>query len=460
MANSFYINIGAETYTFIPYNYEDIEISFSPDDKVGAWQWLYSITEIIIGGASNPQDYEWLSQRLYADKCRMCYLTYECDGVQYTFKFNYWLCEFDLDRCIISIKCKYYLPNYENFSKNFEEEFDITDHVANSPVDEPHLGITYSYAKKLHDVFDYICGQIGCGWVSTFLTNPFPPMQYLVGSFAPPYAAYEIFDSNPYCNLHLSRSLSSTDAIELSLKQLLDAICNQHLNLRWYFLESTNTLYIEHYKYFNNSLSYSNPPVVGIDATIINAGRWISESNNYKIIEANYYSQERWQMPIKQADVVAVGVHFSFHYRFWYDCSIPSDKIGIVNATFETNLHACHLLGDNQILLMAVDDNGDVYEWPSGLNTIINFPFQSGIIYKYWMWNRPYPYGHRLFIEPEFAMESTIKSREHEVSFPLCCTEVNPYRLVTTYIGNAYIDNWKYKVSSGILSAKLKYEDS
>jgi hypothetical protein len=89
----------------------------------------------------------------------------------------------------------------------------------------------------------------------------------------------------------------------------------------------------------------------------------------------------------------------------------------------------------------------------------MNYPFQAGIIHKWFMWNRPFPLGHRIWGQADFAMESTIKPREHQIEIPICCDEVNPYQLVKTGLGNGYIDNYELEIATGMVAFTLKYED-
>jgi len=466
MVTRYIITIDNEQHEFVPYNSDTIEITFTPDDKAGVWQWIYNINEIEIGGQSNLSDYQWLYNKLTINKCRICYLTVYCDSKVYEFKFNYWKCEFNLDECIINIKPSYYLPNYDNFILQYDDDFDITANVTDKAIHAVWGTYNYPNAKKLSDILDYMCNSIGCSWTSRFLTDVIPPIPFPIGYLDAPFNNSDYSTINIYGNLHITNSSSRTDAIEMSLSQLLDALCNNHLNLRWRFIEDTNTLEIEHYKYFNNSLSYSNMPIIGIDATTINGGIYLDETNKYNIPDVKLYSDERWYMPIKQADAVQAGVQngsiSNFNWRFIYDCAIEPNTINKTNTYFETNVEASDRIPSSELLLVAVDipNVGFISEFQQGPNHyIMNFPFVSTIIYKLWLWNRPFPLGHRFIGQAEFAMESTLKSLINEISIPICCADINPYELVKTGIGDGYIDTYIIDLTTGMVTFKLKYED-
>jgi hypothetical protein len=454
------ITIDGETITVYPYNIDDMSIKCVPVDKIGAWQWLFDVDEILIGGISKITEYMWLYDRLIADKCRMCYVDITCDNITYAFKFNYWSSEFDLDNCIITIKGKYSLPNYEAFDALYSNEYNITEHVADTFATTLYGAIPFPNAKRLRDILDYVCGQIGISWQSDILTNAVTPMPFAAGSFYDPFLLLDLSTTNVYNNLIISQSPAAAgDIIELSIENILQFLAEETIDLRWKFDELTNTLIIEHYKYWQNSESYTLPAQIGVDATIIDAGKWLKETNNYKINESKLLTKERWKPQVTPPTIIVAPLTTTLTYGMVikYDCAAIPFKENTINNMLETQVLACSFLGEKQLLLLACDINDFVWQYAAYGSYIVNHPFHPRVLFKFRTYGRPFLQG--VMNGYDTTMESTSKCMFNSIELPMCCEVIDPYKLVKTDLGDGHIEDYELNLSTGMVKFSLKYED-
>ena len=462
---TYYLEYDAgEFIDIIPYNYDDIIVKMTPDASAGAWQLLPQVNEVIVGGVNNTSQYNWLHDRITTDKCRMVYFVVQCGNRQFNFKFNYYNCVIDRGKCMIKFKASYYLPKYEKMAEIFKNPYNISDNVADVTIISISQGYAYNKAKRVRAILDYFCGIIGCTWESVILSNIVTPMPYGGGSFPTPYQTLNLSSINIYYNLHIAQSSNNADKIELSMEDLLGELCNGQNNLRWKFDELNNRLTIEHYSYFLNSESYTNPAQVGIDATVIDGGRWVQEATDYTISEGDYASRERWNGPTPESDLDRPTYRYGFNLRFFSGCVNTRGTVKEYRKKFETNVRAIEELGKSSTLLCACNSNQQILEYPDGTNIIINYPYHGGVNYKWWMWNRMF--RQTLLIQYDALQpilyadpESTIMSIEQSVDLPLCCDNINEYRLIRMPIGDAWLKEYEIKICTGITTLKLKYED-
>lgn len=464
MANRFEVIDGADVREFMPYNYDDVAITYQRLDKPGAYQLVPNIEAIMLYAS----DFSWLLPRMQANKCNEYFIKYYCDGVlKYTGIFNYFNCSIDNDNCIMTVQPKYYSANLNTFLENWEEEYDLDDVLNRTLIKVDSAGLNYNYAKKLQEFIDYFVADIGCSWTSRFLDDPSTPMVFPILSYDSPFNVAESNSPNPYKHIFFCPSDSNSNkSVVVSIGKILEILCEQYLNLRWIFNETTNTLIIEHLSYFENSLSYANPASVSIDATTIDGGKWLRETNKYVVDEKDYYNQEIWSPNIAKVN----GIQYNYSFQWFYNCDVLKQKIRRIPLEYDTHVLGVEQIGEETIMLCACyyDNalaNYYIWEWEDPVNPgtyIVNYYFKGDMLWVYWMHNRPFPSARRFKNATDKAMHSTSRPRTQRISLPLCCNDantLNEYYLVKTNIGNGYLSEYKHRIASGMYDLTLKFDD-
>lgn len=465
MNSTFELVNGTNISSITPLNSDEITIQYKKLDIPGCVNFIPELSTIILF----KSDYTWILSQFDADKSAVIQLNYYCDGVlKHSFTFNYFLCSFDLDRCVVEIVTRH-KSNIYNALNYLDVEFDFSIFPAHI-VQVDGLSIEYPRSFMVQEMLDYFITIVaGMSWDSEFLLSSTPPIQIPVGT-VPTAPTFGMTTNNYYRFLFISLAPAGDVITELKIRfgDLLSQLCNEYLNLGWYYDEINNKMIIEHISYFDNGFTYSGSPVVGIDATAINGGKWLLDTNNYKINESKIVLREMWT-----PNTVNYNSVFSFDWGFIYPNNSISTTTNNIRLTYETNIKSIedriYVEGGSALVLMAcyfypLDGKYHTFQHLLSGNLINNVAFWQCFIYKWWRWNRVFKrlgdIDYLIGVSPtNETIYSTVKLRQQLITIPNCCDTIDPYKLVKTGLGDAYIEDYSINTATGMVTLNLKYED-
>ncbi len=454
MTNRFELVFGVERLDFIPYNIDTLELEYDFYDNHGGFLWIPSIKEVQIKGVYGA-DYTWLLNIIKNNKCDNVTFNYYCDeALKFVGRFNYYTCKINEDNCIITAGI-----TSDTITRALldiiEDKQTLGSHETDVIV--PSLSITYTHAVKITDAITHFLTGTGLTLQSTFLTSAFNPMPR---AYEPPLDIWAA-NVNRHDNLFLANGPDGTDeVIETSLGEILDILCLQTLNLRWGVDEVNNKFIIEHISYFENGLSYAGPPVVGLDLTTLDGGKWLRQTNSYELGGLIAPHQEYYKTQIGTDSSYEVNILLTDR------CNAGEMKTEEINLNVELSPADVEADGGDNLMLFCCYLNAGnyyIYEQNDAGTWITNIFLLANTRLYYWLWDRWFSELYQVAADPYgwTPTNSTKKLKtQGDLNFLICCTSIDPYKLVKTTLGDAYVgDNYSIRLATGKCSMTLKYED-
>ena len=481
MAGVFKIDLGSGYIEVEPYNYEDINITNEFYSEYGAWMFLPKIDIVIFTGNTAID----IIERLTSFKCDDNYIKVECNNkTLYTGIFNYYTSEINNDNCTVIIKPELYMPNFKNLLNIIDNEVNIGSYITDQQVDVHYMTNIYPHAKCLNTAIGVFMAMANSSWKSLWLQQKWPPLHFPLGSFYEYMSDIKIDNSaigsnaiyNPFNYLYFTHSSRTSVPLNFSLGKLLKSFSENHMQLRWDYDEDTATLTIEHIAYYihgkrivnygTNDNRYDLTLQVGLDATVIDGGKWLEETNKYILEQDNRYTYEQWTTNYNSIAVYP----FRWDWQFWYTCNPAMVKnIKYETSLFETNPTGVDENGADCILLLACFKTGfsqqltvinyGVQYTPNSIAWIDNAMFSGYVQQAMFEWDRPYITAKRKMNQPAYQMKTSNKIKRQSITMPVCCADIDAFDLVKTNMGEAWIDKYIYKVATGMVTLNLKYED-
>ena len=476
MQNRFVIidDIGTER-DFTPYNYNEIKIVDKRSTLTRAWMWDKHIDDIEILGA----DYDYVYNLINTNKCVDYYIKWYCDGaLKYYGYFNYYSCDIDKDGCKMSIKSEEYNAAYKYFLLRYDQEFDLDVSVAQVPDYDQVQGKDRAYhkSKKINDILDFLADRCGLTVSSKFLRDAVCPIIVLPNDLESPYDNIDTSTYNPYNQMFLARTLE-TDELKTSLKDMLNALCEQYFNLYWHIDYNTNILHIEHALYYINNKSYTINNSVGLDLTTINGGEYVIDTNKYSIDKQEIFNRTSWEPQYKQHQpFIIAGTPFPanaiYGWQLYSNCSPDINNTKDISQNYETYVKMTEYISASCLLLFCTYEDPAFLGWYRvylhwdgtpyimGSEALYNYPFEHGYGWHLWRWNAESPIAYYDLNKPEQIMKSMkYVLKQVDIEFPLCCDELDLNKLVRTNMGDGMIDEASLNISTGMCTLKLKYAD-
>jgi hypothetical protein len=467
MQNRFVIidDIGTER-DFTPYNYNEIKIAYKRSTLTRAWMWNKHIDDIEILGA----DYDYVYNLINTNKCVDYYVKWYCDGtLKYHGYFNYYSCDIDKDGCKLSIKSEEYNATYKYFLLRYEQDFNLDEYQIQIPIYDvmvsmPNQADEIRKGKKINDILNFLADRCGLTIHSKFFNDPVGPIVILPNYLDWPFNGVNTSTYNNYDSLLLVNSLLTSNIVT-SLNDVLMALCEQFFNLYWHIDYSTNTLHIEHVLYYLNNKSYTINNTVGLDLTTIDGGKYLSDTDKYKI-DGNDINYKKSWTPKYANQSLFLG---TYGWKLYNNC-VPNmkNKLEITQA-YETHVHLImeQLIESTMLCTTTynyVHSRYEVRSFPIQLTPpsvyMLNVQFETNYGWYLWKWDADTPIAFNDLNKPAKTMASTKPTiYQVDIEFPLCCDNLDLNKLVRTNLGDGMIDEASLSISTGMCTLKLKYAD-
>lgn len=341
------------------------------------------------------------------------------------------------------------------------------------------LEVTQDYTDSIHidDIIDEFISPHGLTYVSQFFNDADNP---ITGS------------ANKLGDLLFLQGSNAGDPTATEKASVMDMTFNEFtfilrdLNARWYIDIETYPLIpkfrIEHIKFFENNLSYSDAKIVGIDATqkvdVRTGALSIAKSNKYERQQNKLYKYEEFLWSSSETRNF-VGT------KIYYDHESVNVKIedntkpyqSLVLTDFPLVLSKPDLVPNTSIFVVAGEVDGGVYKIPSEasafdkyitaiqfyedpnrLNNLPNNHLSWGNLHEaYYTYNRILEDGFLNNVLQTFdSVIQTIK--QQEISFALCPDEFNPLELIKTGLSDdGYVVSGVENMRTGTLTVVLEY---
>lgn len=250
----------------------------------------------------------------------------------------------------------------------------------------------------------------------------------------------------------------------ITLKQITDML-RDIFKCYWYIEDGK--FKIEQVEWFRNGGSYSSTPIVGYDVTklenVRNGKKWGFATSEYSFDKVNM--AERFQFEWMD-DVTEPFEGLPIEVKSKYVTEGKVEEINISNFTSDIDLMLLNpsAISPDGFALFAAVQNDETWELPFTRQTIdgVDYYLQNGYLAYiniqqiYWLYDMP---ARRLMINgTQSYAESIERNKKQTIKFPAGKTELNPMKLVKTYLGNGQFDKLSVNLCSRIIEATLKYD--
>ena len=246
----------------------------------------------------------------------------------------------------------------------------------------------------------------------------------------------------------------------ITFERLMDIL--KVFNVDWYINES-GFFEIEHIKYFENGNNYLGTGFgVGKDVT---GEDYAQNLNSYKYIKGELFKYEKFKF-MEQRGLDFVGLPITYGV-----CANQDPDTNVIEHSFNeltTDITFIHedeeaISREGFVLLMYYKINDNIWVAKErGYMTESTLPnvhlSWANLHDNYWKYGRIFSTGYINGAWTTFS--SYIKNIEQvDVSYPLCCEEFEPYKLITTSLGDGEIFEATLDAKTGWITVKLRYND-
>jgi len=321
---------------------------------------------------------------------------------------------------------------------------------------------TIPNGRLLTDVLQYLLGDCEYQFFSQMLQNTTNP---LTGAFINPLKYLTIHQNS---DVKYPDSTEQATILNMSLKSLL-ANLKIMLDLDWIIIENAFiNFHLEHRKYFENGLSYTNPQIVGLDATTLinekSGVRYIEGTNKYNISKANVvkYESFTWENANSE-NFIGVNMEYiappALKDIKENSVSLMTDLPYILNTPDAVSSEGYTMFQNN--LVAGIYTVGEEVGLLNPSNLPNNHLSWANLQPKYLTYGRPTPRGY-INNSPdnpttEVIFDSTSKQKTQTITIPICCDTLEMRELITTDLGNGEIVSTSEDLKTGMITITLKY---
>ena len=314
--------------------------------------------------------------------------------------------------------------------------------IGNSPL---------NHTLFLKNILEYYASIFDLTYVSSFFNDSPCPM----GGYTLTYASMQ----------HLSDMRDTFDPATKGLVKLKDLLTwiRDTFNAYW-FVDSNGDFRIEHRKYFDYGLSYTETHVIELDLISVYP------------VEIKHLNRYEWNKPEVNKFEKLI---FPFSYFIdWTDAQIEYLQGSIINTeTKEVNVEwgtdAIGMYDGKEdlpkkgwVLLDILKDDSNpmitLYKVRNEIGALTGISMQNArfssanILKNWWTFGRLLPQGMVNGVLTDFEVEKLRK--QVELNIPMCCQDIDLNGLFRTELGDGWMDSGEYEAKTGTLKLNLIYE--
>lgn len=310
------------------------------------------------------------------------------------------------------------------------------------------VNISFAGCRTLKDVLEYFASFFNLTYVSDFFNDDPCPM------------GLDTLELTMLLQVSNIRDTAETARKgNMKLKDLLTQI-RDTFNVYWY-IDSNGDFRLEHLRYFESGLTYGFVLNIALDLTGTEFNRKL---NRYEWATPKLFRFEQLEFPYSLLpDWIEAGIEYPQYSILGNETltkssawgtdivSMYDDRENLGRAGFA--LLNCNFEGGGVLLLKVVNTAGAF----TG-SVIQNGRFsQANLLRDLWTWGRLLPTGKVNGADTTFDSIERLR-KQVELTFPMCCQDVDFNGLFRTELGDGLLDTAMYEANTGMVKINLLYE--